>query len=208
MKLTEAKLIELINEVLSEAALTPAELPEGAHVTIEQVSEDEISIDYTDSNGKAFKYNTKGVPYGIVVMDTQVQMGDRLPCLNAMMIGFSDATSGWGPMLYDIAMEIATLKGGGLVSDRTMLSPAGYAIWDYYDKNRTDVEKIQLDNEHGEITPEIEDDDCLQSTSYEWSKKKSITWQESPISKIYRKQPTTLKSLGDKLILKDINLTF
>ena len=111
-------------------------------------------------------------------------------------------------MLYDIAMEIATLKGGGLVSDRTILSPAGYAIWDYYDKNRTDVEKIQLDNEHGEITPEIEDDDCLQSTSYEWSKKKSIAWQESPISKIYRKQPTTLKSLGDKLILKDINLTF
>ena len=46
------------------------------------------------------------------------------PCGGAWMIGSAEATSGWGPMLYDVAMEYATMNGGGLiVADR------GYCFW-------------------------------------------------------------------------------
>jgi len=209
MKLTGTKLKQLILEVLEEAALQPSELPEDVYVMVYMVSEDEISVDYVDKEGKELRFNKEGEPYGTLIMDTTVQMGDELPCLDAMMIAFSDASRGWGPMLYDVAMEVATIMKGGLVSDRTILSSDGYGIWDFYDNRRSDVEKIQLDNEDSELTPDIEDD-CLQSTSREWGDKKKINWSETATSKIYRKEPTTLRTLRDsgKLILKDINLSF
>jgi len=210
MKLTSTKLRQLILEVLEEAALQPSELPEDVYVMVYMVSEDEISIDYVDKEGKELRFNKEGEPYGTLIMDTTVQMGDELPCLDAMMIAFSDASRGWGPMLYDVAMEVATIMKGGLVSDRTILSSDGYGIWDFYDNRRSDVEKIQLDNEDSELTPDIAKDDCLQSTSREWGDKKKIDWSETATSKIYRKSPTTLKALRDsgKLILKNINLSF
>lgn len=210
MKLTGTKLKQLILEVLEEAALQPSELPEDVYVMVEMMSEDEISIDYVDETGKQLKFNKEGEPYGTLIVDTTVQMADDLPCLDAMMIAFSDASHGWGPMIYDVAMEVATIMKGGLVSDRTILSPDGYGIWDFYDNKRSDVEKIQLDNEVGELTPDNEQDDCLQSTSYDYAKKNNVDWPKTATSKIYRKQPTTLRALRDsgKLILKDINLSF
>ncbi len=215
MKLTEAKLKQLINEVLEEAAVSPTELPAGISVMIELVSEDEISIDYVGEDAKPLKYNKQGEPYGVVIIDTKVQASDQLPCLNAMMVSFADASHGWGPMLYDVAMEIATLKGGGLVSDRTILRQDGYDVWEFYANNRSgdggDVEAIQLDNENDSFDNGIQDD-CLQTTTYDYSSKAGTDWVDSPISKIYRKKVSTLRALRDsepsRLILKGINLDF
>ena len=210
MKLTEAKLKQLINEVLQEAALSPNEIPEGVLVRVDAISEDEISVDYVDENLKQLKYNKEGEPYGVVIIDTSVQYGERFPCLDAMMVAFSDASHGWGPLLYDVAMEISTLLGGGLVADRTNLSPEAYDVWDFYHKNRSDVEAIQLDNEDGELTPDLKSDDCLQTTTYDYIEKTGDDWKDSPLSKVYRRPPTTLNMLRDskKLILSDITLNF
>ena len=207
MKLTPTKLKSLILEVLEEGARTIEDLPEGIFITIEGLSDDEVSIDISYEDGSFITKNNKGIPWGGVSLDYDVPLFLEHPCLGAMVVTYTSAANGFGPLLYDIAIEVATILGGGLVSDRTIVSKHAYNVWDYYNKNRDDVEKIQLDNEESELTPRKEDD-CLQNIAYEYAEKLGMEWHESPLSKLYRKSPTTLKSLGDKLILKNINLQF
>lgn len=207
MKLTPTKLKSLILEVLEEGARTIEDLPEGIFITVEETSDDEVSIDISYEDGGFISKNNKGIPWGGVALDYDVPLFLEHPCLGAMVVTYTSAADGFGPLLYDIAIEVATILGGGLVSDRTIVSNSAYNVWDYYSKNRSDVEIIQLDNEDSELTPR-KDDDCLQNIAYEYAEKLGTEWHESPLSKLYRKPPTTLKSLGDKLILKNINLQF
>ena len=207
MKLTPTKLKSLILEVLQEGARTIEDLPEGIFITVEGTSDDEVSIDISYEDGNFITKNNKGIPWGGVSLDYDVPLFLEHPCLNAMVVTYTSAADGFGPLLYDIAIEVATILGGGLVSDRTIVSNSAYNVWDYYSKNRSDVEMIQLDNEDSELTPQ-KDDDCLQNIAYEYAEKFGTEWHESPLSKLYRKPPTTLRSLGDKLILKNINLQF
>ena len=67
-------------------------------------------------------------------------------CSGAWMVGSSEAMKGWGPFLYDVAIEYATLRGNGLMPDREMVSGEAKRVWDYYLKNRSDVTAHQLDN--------------------------------------------------------------
>lgn len=53
-------------------------------------------------------------------------------------VTWAAAAPGWGPLLYDVAMELATSKGDGLVSDRQGVSPAAQRVWRYYE-TRPDV---------------------------------------------------------------------
>ena len=142
-------------------------------------------------------------------METQAPLSDEFPCLNAMSISFSAVEQGWGPLLYDIAMEVATLLGGGLVSDRTIVSDFAYGVWDKYENNRSDVEVVQLDNEQDSFK-NGKQDDCLQNSSRKWSKKLNKDWDETSISKMFKKEPTTLIALRDqgKLIIQDVELNF
>ena len=69
-------------------------------------------------------------------------------------------------MLYDIAMELATQAGSGLLSDRNNVSYEASSVWQYYAGSRGDVEAVQLDDFDGHLTPEIEEDDCLDHIVY------------------------------------------
>ena len=237
MKLTQQQIRKIIKEelqkALSEAAIDLSTLREDYKILIRPDPNDsqQIMIEYADQNGNPIPYNKDGIPYGVVVVDTIVQSKEEFQCSDAMMISFSDATDKYGPLLYDIAIEVATLKGAGLVSDRTILTNDGYKVWNYYFRKRSGpecdkpatksyYEKIgkkcptkpkelsyaQLDDEDGTLTPEISSDDCLQTISREYAKKKKKNWSDMPVSKIYKKEPTTIKALGDKLILKGISL--
>jgi hypothetical protein len=80
----------------------------------------------------------------------------------------SPTKKGWGPLLYDVAIDYASLQGSGLMSDRTSVSDSARGVWEKYSK-RSDVEKYQTDthakgNDTGMIqkTPNKEDDDCSQ----------------------------------------------
>jgi len=55
-----------------------------------------------------------------------------------------EAESGYGPLLYDLAMEMVyLLDDGGLMPDRTMVSPEARAVWrKYYE--RGDIDKAAL----------------------------------------------------------------
>ena len=113
------------------------------------------------------------------------------------------ATSGWGPMLYDVAMEYATENGGGLTPDRGSVSGDAQSVWNYYFNNRGDVQSHQLDLTDREVeyytdlglsklTPDIEEDDCLQSQAIRAHEDK---WDQSPLSKRYTKASTTMNAL-------------
>ena len=208
MKLTEAILKKLINEVLEEGMKTIADLPEGVFIKIDGDVEDVIEIYYSDSNGRPIKYENESSPYGSISLDLEVQLADEFPCLHALMVAYSDASKGWGPLLYDVAIEVATMKAGGLVSDRSIVSQYAYNVWDKYNGERSDVDKLQLDDEDGTLTPNDPDDDCLQNISREYEDRVGISWDESPLSKLYRKEPTTINELfsSGKLLTQDFNL--
>lgn len=131
--------------------------------------------------------------------ETAVEYGE---CAGAWIIGLTEAKDGWGPMLYDLAIEMATLKrmgGGGVVPDRYTVSTPARKVWDYYLNNRDDVVPKQLDNKENPQTPD-EADDCLQNSAGE-----SENWSDSALSKAYIKPDNTImRKLGSlkKLIIK------
>jgi len=127
------------------------------------------------------------------------------------MIGSAEAAPGWGPMLYDVAMEYATMNGGGLVADRGSVSPAARKVWDYYMNSRGDVTGIQLDDLKNTLTPQ-ESDNCSQrvalaTSASAFGSEKSVKtdWVNSPLSKRWTKPPTTIEALraAGKLIWQE-----
>ena len=106
-----------------------------------------------------------------------------------------------GPLLYDVAMEWATINGGGLMPDRDgMPTPEAQAVWKFYLYNRSDVTPIQLDDLQNTLTPQDDTDNCQQHDGIRGS------WydlEDSPLSKRYVKEPTTIRALeeGDRLIV-------
>lgn len=86
-------------------------------------------------------------------------------CAGAWTVAVTaNTTKGWGPLLYDIALEWATMNSGvGLVSDRESVSPSAAGVWGIYSdpSRRPDVTPTQLDilkNSDGyrEIVDELE----------------------------------------------------
>lgn len=201
MKLTEAKLKQLIKEVMTEAAKGPADLPDGVYVSVEKhPSEKSYSIRYVNEEGKS-----PGKSHGLkgTIVIEEPQLVDEYPCNGAFMIGWSAASSGFGPLLYDVAMEVATMFGGGLVSDRTIVSTDAQAVWSYYLNRRTgrisgDVDATQLDNEDDSFNNGT-DDDCVQNIARATITGDYDDFTDSPLSKVYKKQPDMLRSLGNKL---------
>jgi hypothetical protein len=198
---------EYVRVLLAEAAKTIEDLPDDVYIAIEEYGSRGARIYYSNELGDDYQRKTVDDPVvrGRIVI---VDLGGREygPCDGAWKVSSADAKKGWGPMLYDVAMEYATLNAGGLVSDRDAVSPEARRVWDYYLGNRSDVTPHQLDNEYGDLTPEIEEDDCEQrvatfdigrtpGTKYGERIKTDVSWMKSPLSKRYTKEPTILNAL-------------
>jgi len=89
------------------------------------------------------------------------------PCLDSSYVTHSKAEDGYGPLMYDVAIEAT----GGLMSDRTEVSGEAEAVWDYYMKKRPDVQVDQLDitKDFGvpQLTPDYKKDDCSQVPAFD-----------------------------------------
>lgn len=61
----------------------------------------------------------------------------------------SQAKKGYGPLLYDLAMEFAVnyMGWGGIMADTSNVSPAARNVWRNYFENRSDVEREELPRE-------------------------------------------------------------
>ena len=89
----------------------------------------------------------------------------------------NDTTDGFGPLLYDVAMEIAGEKG--LMPDRRTVSGAARHVWSYYRNFRSDVESRQMDNLENDLTPDPSDN-ILQVSA-----ERDPPWYRSPLSRVY-----------------------
>jgi len=203
---------EYIRTLLTEAARGPADLPEGISVAIEEGTGAEVRIYYAAYHSKTDQWMRADMlylkPRGSVAISSVPRVASRTgmgECGGAWEVYHTEATQGWGPMLYDVAMEYATQNGGGLISDRGAVSPKARRVWDYYLSNRGDVTGIQLDDLENTLTPE-EEDNCVQrvaSYTNHHGMPKNIDWQTSPLSKRYTKPPTTMNALeaAGKLVM-------
>ena len=208
--------------LLTEAAKGPADLPDDIFVQIKArgdfaefnfVKKDTNSLDdkpiYSPSGEESYWTGRgSGEIYGhLQLYSVEAYDRSRLgPCSDAFMISWSGATSGYGPMLYDLAMEWATANGGGLIADRGSVSPEAKAVWDYYLNNRSDIEIVQLDDANNKLT-DTEEDNCDQEIAggqnYQYPKppeRVDPDWPKSALSKMYRKTNDSmtqeLKALG------------
>ena len=109
------------------------------------------------------------------------------PCLGAKIVSSSTMKMGFGPLAYDVAIEVT----GGLTSDRDSVTKYATAVWDRYMNGRSDVQVLQMDNDRNHLTPEDEDN-CEQRSarvdSGGWSSPGSF-W-DSSLSKVYKKSGT------------------
>lgn len=211
MKLTSKKLKQLIYETMNEALLTeeakgPKDLPDYAYVRVFARGQhgDLITVMFTDKDGNTLpqadiRTGEEKPIWGDVSFFKQDPIGR--PCDGAAVIAITNVADGWGPFLYDIAMELATMNFNGLTSDRTVVSYDAQDVWYFYEKHRPDVKSHQLDNEYNDLTPE-ESDNCGQSQARERSEDYGGEWndRDNPLSKRYTKPPTTLNQIRDKLI--------
>ncbi len=194
--------------LLTEVAKRPPELPDDVFI---EIKADGIfaEFQFVKKVGESEKYGPRyarttpekdGI-YGAIQLYA-VEEEIVGPCAGAFMISWVGATDGYGPMLYDLAMEYATANGGGLISDRGSVTPEARKVWDYYLNSRTDVVATQLDDANNQFTPEIEDN-CDQTIAdgpgFRYPRNPDSidpNWPKSALSKVYRKtNDSTTKEL-------------
>jgi len=196
---------EYIRQLLTEAAKGPTDLPEGTWVQILSQGNDDVKISYVDNMGEENTSSSTGhegeltpPPYGEIMIEKASSASESFgECGDAYMVTYSEAEHGWGPLLYDVAMEWATLNGGGVIGDRTGVSGAAHNVWNYYLGKRGDVKSHQLDDLMNTLTPDIEEDNCEQRVAGQLygTDTGPAEWVESPLSKRYTKSPTTMRQL-------------
>jgi hypothetical protein len=152
-------------------------------------------------------------PWGAIYFgDVKKNSNKNNNCLNALTIIETYITKqGWGPLLYDVAIEISSKVASGLTPDRSTVSIFAYNVWNNYFKNRPDVSKIQLDIDKEQyylkyfnvekplkqLTPNDEKDDCgmesalthieKEDSNFKFDPSVREKWIQSPLSKVYFK---------------------
>jgi len=157
------------------------------------------------------KVESTGIPHGQIIVESpdeesRQRWGDP-PCLNGFSIASAKTTRGWGPLLYEVALEWASQGGrAGLMADRRGVSDYAVAVWDKY-LVRGDVDKKQLDIDPAgakqfhtqQLTPDIPEDDCSQRSAARHGG--SDGWQDTSISKLYNKpNAEVMSALGARLV--------
>jgi hypothetical protein len=113
--------------------------------------------------------------------------------LEAYEVSKSSAKGNWGPLLYDIAMEVATEEGSGIMADRRHVSPSARNVWQYYHDNRPDVKITQLDDLKNTLTRTRKDNTQQSSSKIEYREDTNgyrmphhlDDFTASPLSKMY-----------------------
>jgi len=143
-------------------------------------------------------------------------------CNDAYIVQYAEAQPGLGPLLYDIAIEVASNDGSGLTCDRNSVSDDAYNVWQKYLLSRDDILYGQLDDLENPQTKD-EFDDCGSYSSSmrvdredgeeylsdeEFAQQKTEWYfnKKNPISKFYYKKgmPVVKELIKLKLIQGDV----
>lgn len=174
---------EYIRELLTERRV--GTIHPKMYDMISRADENGYKVEVT--NHSVIIYDNAERPRSIVAQVNWQQDPMHGPCLNSFIVTNASATTGFGPLAYDVAIEVT----GGLTSDRTQVSDEAEKVWDYYTKYRKDVQVDQLDidymNSYGEdqLTPDDKSDDCVQVPAYS---KYGPEWADTSLSKKISKQ--------------------
>lgn len=125
--------------------------------------------------------------YNLLLMDDEqevgsLEFGPAKICPQVLVVYWvhvdQNESKGYGPLLYDIAMEWATIQKMGLASDRKDISGDAYSVWEYYYQNREDVRKKSINCP----IPE------KYATAFD-------NVRDHPLAYVYFKEPSTIKEL-------------
>jgi len=126
-------------------------------------------------------------------------------CLQGYVVSWAKASSGWGPLLYEVAIEWASKNASGLAADRHSVSSDAETVWTKY-AQRPDIDSKQLDIDLdksaegqlgkgfkfaidqgyiSQLTPEDPTDDCVQISTLQQAGTED--WENSPLSQLYYK---------------------
>jgi len=200
MKLLRETIRKLI---IQEGMVTADQLPDGVMICIEEFGDESAKIQYVWSDVNQELYPSEFAIdfqdidpncWGSIEIE-KYSWPNRVPVWEVLE---TQAGHGYGPLLYDIAMEYATKHGIGIMSDRVSVSDEAVSVWDYYLQNRVgkDVKAHQMDDQKNTLTATNDDN----NNQYISKKLAKATWPEHSTSKRYTKAPTTLEALGNKVI--------
>jgi hypothetical protein len=218
----DSRIKSQLDKLMAIKAGTAGELKAGIVVTDEDTFGISIKYCFIKPDGSWFdienddaeqyrgrKVVQTGIPFGEVQIRKEDGNGN---CLNGFEVFASGATRGFGPLLYEVALEYASQKGGGLMADRNSVSDYALNVWSEYEMREPGVKNRQLDIDldKTKVPPELggeidnltatPDDDCAQNKTI---RSYGTDWDKSPLSKIYiKKSSDTMKALGDRLIVE------
>ena len=115
----------------AEAAKGAGDLPEGSKIYIAPNMMNGFTVVMEDAKGGT-------------IGEIDLKPGNK-KCLGAYIIAYSEAKSGFGPLLYDIALEHAGKLG--VTPDRESVSEDASNVWEYYYTKRGDVQKKPVNPE-------------------------------------------------------------
>ena len=158
----------------NESAVTPEQVPQGWKILIQDLSDGKygkVNIFLQDEN--------KELVGKIYLIDDT-----RIPCLSALQVQVSSAPKGYGPLLYDLAMELSGHKG--IYSDRTAVSDSAQRVWEYYETHRSDVESL-----HPLEVVDATETECIEDIIHLFGEE----WEDDPLSKVFKKKSGKLATL-------------
>jgi hypothetical protein len=165
------KLLERWRDFMNESAMGVAEIPKDWGITIKDGTKKAI-ITLED-------YREKKVMGKVVILND-----DKVECIDALMVQSSEAPSGYGPMLYDVAMELAGEKG--IYSDRTAVTAAAQNVWEFYEHSREDIESF-----HPAETVNEQGGECIETITQMFGEE----WEDDPLNKIFRRKDGNMPTI-------------
>ena len=201
--LAENRVRKTVRTLLKEASLgVDALAANDAYITIESASQGGFYVYISDENGNQLDGRVRGEISLRPPHEGEYGSG---PCGGAFEATMASAAKGWGPLVYDVGIELATQLGGGLMSNRLSMPAAEADIWNNYYSSRSDVQSHQLDLRDMDIqaakrkgirlqklNPDRPEDECRQKKALRSAGEK---WDQSPLSKRFTKPPTMMNAL-------------
>ena len=193
--------------ILQESMITTDQLPEDVIILIREYGSSSAKIQYARNDPRQQRLirtpsTVKDGCWGTILIKKGI---NGIP---VWQVSSSTAGEGYGPLLYDIAMEYATKNGLGLMSDRSSVSDGDEGavnVWDYYLENRdgNDVTAHQMDDQANTLTDTFDDNvnqHIPKQFAQQHTKRYVQHWSDHSTSKRYTKAPTTLEALGNRVI--------
>jgi len=206
MKLYKQKLKSL----LVEGMKTPADLPNGMYIrVIKDPTEQDSSVEIwapKPTNLRRYQgQSTLEIQVGWVGFGRK-KLGSNNPCLGASEVFISNTVTqrlkdigvdpdGWGPLMYDIALEVQGKKG--LMPDRDEVSAAAGNLWAFYRNKRSDITRKLLDDRHSPKTDDTEDD--CQYDTYSHHARNGESPEDHWATYVYYKEGTPIIDKLEKL---------